>query len=226
MPSRRRSTARSLRRHKPMPRAEFFARLGLFVRRDFLDEATCARLCDEMLAADARPATVWEAGEGFVVDRGTRRTSHRSVSESSSSFVEHRLLGLRSDLARHFKVRLTGCRKPGFLAYNLGDFYRPHRDNSGGPGAAHMVRERRVSAVVFLNSGTAAGRAGHYLGGALTFYGLFEDPRLTDRGLPLEADAGLMVAFPSNLVHGVAPVSDGVRCTIVTWFIEAEATPA
>ena len=206
-----------------MPRAEFFARFGLFVRREFLDNEACVRLRAEMLEADATPATVWTNGEGFVVDSSTRRTTHRQVSAAATAFVEERLLALQSELARHFSVRLTGCRTPGFLAYGPGDFYRPHRDNSGGPAIAGAIRERRVSAVVFLNGETATANAGGYRGGALTFYGLFEEPRLAGRGLPLEGETGLMVAFPADVVHGVAPVSDGVRCTVVTWFFEAEA---
>jgi predicted 2-oxoglutarate/Fe(II)-dependent dioxygenase YbiX len=127
---------------------------------------------------------------------------------------------VQPDIERHFSVRLSGCREPGFLVYGPGDFYRPHQDNSGGPGLAAVVAERRISMVVFLDSEAASGRPGSHRGGALTFYELIDEPRLTGRGIPLEGEAGLMVAFRSSVVHGVAPVTDGLRCTVVTWFFD------
>jgi predicted 2-oxoglutarate/Fe(II)-dependent dioxygenase YbiX len=39
-------------------------------------------------------------------------------------------------------------------------------------------------------------------------------------GLPLAGEAGLLIAFPSHLVHSVSPVTAGERYTLVTWFFE------
>ncbi len=61
-------------------------------------------------------------------------------------------------------------------------------------------------------------REGSYQGGALDFYGLIPDTRMTNRALSLTGEAGLLVAFPAVMMHGVSPVITGERYTVVTWF--------
>jgi predicted 2-oxoglutarate/Fe(II)-dependent dioxygenase YbiX len=54
----------------------------------------------------------------------------------------------------------------------------------------------------------------------LSFFGLMgEDAREEAVGLPLTGEAGLLVAFPSELVHGVQAVTRGKRYTVVSWFV-------
>jgi SM-20-related protein len=68
--------------------------------------------------------------------------------------------------------------------------------------------------VLFLNGEGGADQPSSYGGGQLTFYGLMGD-RL---GLPLAGRPGLLVAFRSDLVHAVTPVTRGERYTVVSWF--------
>jgi predicted 2-oxoglutarate/Fe(II)-dependent dioxygenase YbiX len=73
---------------------------------------------------------------------------------------------------------------------------------------------------VFLN-GSDAGEPAGYSGGSLTFYGLMDDGAGGESvGLPLAGELGLLVAFPSDLLHSVSPVTAGERYTLVTWFFE------
>jgi SM-20-related protein len=74
-----------------------------------------------------------------------------------------------------------------------------------------------VSIVVFLNGEGDPADDQSYTGGSLTFYGLMRDARADDRGFPVTGEAGLLVAFPSQLVHSVTPVTCGMRFTIVSW---------
>jgi predicted 2-oxoglutarate/Fe(II)-dependent dioxygenase YbiX len=37
-------------------------------------------------------------------------------------------------------------------------------------------------------------------------------------GLPVTGEAGSLIAFPSDMVHEVTPVSRGERYTVVSWF--------
>ena len=60
-----------------------------------------------------------------------------------------------------------------------------------------------------------------YAGGSLMFYGLIDDPRTRNHGLPLTAVSGLLVAFRSETVHAVTPVTRGTRFTIVSWLDRA-----
>ena len=77
---------------------------------------------------------------------------------------------------------------------------------------------------MFLNSDSPGEPAG-YSGGSLTFYGLMDDNASGESvGLPLAGETGLLIAFPSHLVHSVSPVTAGERYTVVSWFFEDPAS--
>jgi SM-20-related protein len=80
------------------------------------------------------------------------------------------------------------------------------------------VRERQVSAVIFLNSAAEARGPESYSGGALTFYGLIDGPCWRGYGFPLVGEQGLLIAFRSDVLHEVTVVTRGERYSIVTWF--------
>jgi SM-20-related protein len=201
-----------------MSNATIFARLGLFVVREFLDAETCVRLRSEARSAPSTLATVQEQGARYSVDESVRSTRRAEVSASSTASVEARLLALQPKLESHFGLPLGGRQPVQFLVYKVGDFYRPHRDNNREADAAEFARQRRISVVVFLNGQAEAPAPGCYGGGALRFYGLMRDGRGKTLGFPLTGEPGLLVAFPSEQVHEVAPVTWGERFTVVTWY--------
>jgi SM-20-related protein len=202
-----------------MPGADFFARFGLFVAKDFFDAEQCAELLAEVRSATDTPATVGIGSDTYAVDESTRRSKWANVSAETVSSVKARLLTLKPAMERHFDVALTDCQKPQFLVYREGDFFGAHPDRRpGSDDAAEFEKERRVSAVVFLNSESEAPGTDVYGGGSLTFYGLIGDSRMEGYGIPLQGESGLLVAFRPELVHEVTPVVHGERYTIVTWF--------
>jgi SM-20-related protein len=198
-----------------MPRAEFFVPFGLFAQREFLDAALCEALRREMAAAPGRPSPVAE-GAADAVDQSYRKTVSAQVSDATKSLVQSRLEPLKPILERHFGIPLNGCQPPQLLRYRVGDYFRAHADHEA-EGPKH-VTERRVSAVVFLNGESDDDEPGSYSGGALTFFGLMGDPRGDAVGFPLDGEPGLLVAFHSDLVHSVTPVTRGERFSIVSWF--------
>jgi predicted 2-oxoglutarate/Fe(II)-dependent dioxygenase YbiX len=106
---------------------------------------------------------------------------------------------------------------PAFRNSSSGDFFERHRDRGEG-AAPSFSRARRIAAVVFLNGEGDPTSFDAYRGGHLTLYGLFEQPESESIGLPLEAEEGLMVTFPADVIHEVRPVESGERYTVVTWF--------
>ncbi len=201
-----------------MPGADFFALFRLFVRRNFLPAELCAEIRSEMRSASGSAATVRKTGSDYVVDPAVRRAKWVEVSPATIARVETRLLSLRPQLEEHFHLQLAGCQRPQFLAYQKGDFYAPHRDNSKDPQAAEIPKQRQISVIIFLNSQSEEPADGSYAGGSLTFYGLLRDPQKEALGLPLVGETGLLIAFQSSLVHAVAPVTYGERYTIAGWF--------
>jgi predicted 2-oxoglutarate/Fe(II)-dependent dioxygenase YbiX len=72
--------------------------------------------------------------------------------------------------------------------------------------------------VVFLNQESDDSNEDGYSGGSLTFYGLMEGAENSSIGFRLIGEEGLLVAFPSSIVHEVTPVTRGARYTIASWY--------
>lgn len=197
-----------------MPRSSFFAKLGLFAVNDFLDAQTRAQLRMDVSAARISKATI----EHGAIDENFRRTGWAEDVAEAANVVGSRLSLLRPELERHFEVALTGWEEPQFLIYQPGGFYRPHRDVWTNAEAPEYMRVRKVSVVIFLNDESPVADDG-YAGGNLTFFGLINDPpSFKDCGLPLTGEAGLLIAFRSDILHEVTPVIAGTRHTVVSWF--------
>jgi len=198
-----------------MPTAEFFTRFGLFVRKNFLAQELCTRCCSEMNAAAQAQATIAGPNETDILDENIRKVKWADVPATSVSLVEARLLALIPTLERHFNVTLTECQPLSFLTYQEGDFYHVHDDC--GDDARPDHRGRKVSVVIFLNRQAQQPADDTYCGGSLTFYGLIDDPRWLTYGFPLNSEPGLLIAFRSETIHQVLPVTHGKRYSIVSW---------
>jgi PKHD-type hydroxylase/SM-20-related protein len=130
-----------------------------------------------------------------------------------------RIMAIRPDLEKHFRVTLEDCRSPLLLSYGVGEFFGRHGDTTDDPNLPEIIKRRKVSLVIMLNEAKEQDEPNTYSGGALTFYELLPDPRLKSRGFPLQAEEGLLIAFPSRTIHEVQPVLRGQRYSIVTWFV-------
>jgi SM-20-related protein len=202
-----------------VPTAEFFARLGLFVVRDFLDADTCTRLRQEVKQAEKVPGAVGAESGRYEVDPHSRRTHIAEVPAEAEAIIDERLSALTPEVERHFSIRIEGRQRLQFLLYREGDFFEAHRDRNASPDAAEFSRRRQVSVVLFLNGEAEDPTPDAYGGGSLTFYGLLGEPGDRQVGLPVVGETGLLIAFDSNLTHAVTPVIHGERYTVVTWLV-------
>jgi SM-20-related protein len=202
-----------------MPTADLFARFGLFVDKEFLDPALCTRIVDQARSSTWRPAWIFSAGtEESRVDEDVRKTLHVKVPKAERGAIKERLEALRPALESHFGFSLAEFEEPQLLRYREGDFFTAHLDNTSKEDGAEIARRRRVSMTVFLTRQSEEPAEGSHGGGSLVFYGLMDDPRAREFGFPLKGEAGLLVAFRSDVLHEVKPVTHGERYTIVTWF--------
>jgi len=196
---------------------EFFARLGLFIVKDFFDAELCARLRLEARSSSGVAAKV-RKGNSETVDEMVRKTNRTQMSAATTRIVQTRLLDLKPQLERHFEITLYGCETPQFLRYEPGYFFGPHKDVAADPDAPESMRARRVSVVTFLNGDAALPGVHGYTGGSLTLYGLIDDENWKTRGFPLAGLPGLLIAFRADTIHEVTPVTSGERYSIATWF--------
>ena len=125
-------------------------------------------------------------------------------------FLETRLESCRDLVAASLSLSLGDREGAGFVRYPSGGFYKPHRDRGDGlqwPGAAR----RAAALVIFLNSSREASpTAGEFDGGILQLL----EPQIE----ALLPEAGLLVAFPADVLHEVTVVRGGTRDTVVDWF--------
>ena len=202
-----------------VPKPDFFQRLGLYSYERFLDADLCGRLRTAFRSGRRHAGTVGvRDGADFVVDPSVRSVRWVDVGDALASEVRERLLDRRSAIEAFYNMPLTGCEPLQFLAYATGDHYTAHRDSRPDDNASAVSKARRISAVIFLNDQSAVAADDHYGGGALTLFGLVDDPSGSQLGIPLEPAEGLLMTFPSDLLHSVAPVTHGERYTIATWF--------
>jgi SM-20-related protein len=199
-----------------MPSAGFFRQAGLFVVSNFLEEQLIADIRREMETAPKEKGLVLKAG-GVDSDENTRKVEVTVPPKEIRTLLKARMLSLTQDLEQHFKLRLAGYESPQYLIYQPGSFFKAHSDRAYAAGNAEIAK-RRVSAVIFLNRESEEPMQGTYGQGRLTFYGLLDGPRWERCGIAVNPEPGLLVAFPSDKVHEVTPVSHGQRLTIVTWF--------
>jgi SM-20-related protein len=202
-----------------MPSADFFARLGLFVRPNFLDAETCARL--RVAATEARkvPGAVGNQEAVYEVDVRKRRTDIADVSDETKELIAGPVDAITPAIAHHYSVKVEGRQSLQFLVYNEDDFFGAHTDRTESGKGAKFSKRRLVSVVVFLNDQAEEPSPLTYGGGTLTFYGLLGGEKGEKVGLPVVGKEGLLVAFKSNITHAVTPVTHGERFTVVTWLV-------
>lgn len=199
-----------------MSEHDIFASLGLYLRKDFLDDSTCEEIIAQMQSNPSEAGYLKNSDKGDFVDENMRNVRMVDVPINYAYMIRDQLEELKPALESYFGMQLKSQEKPQFLFYGPGGHYAAHRDVPTEQFKKRVrIQSRVVSIVVFLN-----GRTGPhpYSGGELTFYELVSDPKWKDYGLPLEAETGLIVAFRSDTLHEVRPVAEGKRFTIATWF--------
>lgn len=194
----------------------FFSELGVFVQPNFLDSRTCTQLRDELNNVSRTPSKVITAEGEAKVDPTHRPAKRSAVSEATIGWTEKSLGQVQPKLANFFDQPVHGFETPQFLVYQPGDFHLPHLDKNSSPQQPSYIKSRRFTVVIFLSSEGSTENEAFHGGGALTLYGLLDEPRGQKFGFPLAGEEGLLVAFPVSLIHEVTQVTHGKRYCIVS----------
>jgi len=201
-----------------MKNSDFYSSLGLFVKKNFLDDELCEKIRSEMSSSGGNPAQFIRKDKNLL-DEKVRRTMEKQVSKDTKVLISDKLSGVKDELEAYFDMTLLHSQGPKFLYYEEGDFFQRHYDKGVIPENPEPIKARKVSTVIFLNSEIDEPENNTYVGGSLIIYGIMKDPRFESHGFSLIGTAGMLLAFRSDLLHEVKPVKAGVRYTVVDWFV-------
>jgi predicted 2-oxoglutarate/Fe(II)-dependent dioxygenase YbiX len=184
---------------------------GPFRQEGFLNRDECIAVRLAMDSGAVEDADVLAAGIHRQVL--VRNASLIDPTGAVIDAIEAKLDSWRERVAASLGVALGPREGAGFIRYPDGGFYRPHRDRGDDPEWEGASR-RAVALVVFLNTSRDSGLEGEFSGGVLRLF-------LPQQDLDVSPEAGLLVAFPADVLHEVTEVRGGTRDTIVDWFYDA-----
>lgn len=159
----------------------------------------CAKL---IAAAETVAGEDGEVGgdTNSVVDKKIRNVARTSMPVHVGIGATMAGVGLAANVKK-WKFDITHANQCDFLRYDESGHYVAHLDTFMGPSHEET---RKVTVLTFLNDDFEGGRLFLQVG--------------HEKIYPPQ-NAGTMLAFPSFLLHGVEPVTAGVRRSIVTWLV-------
>lgn len=187
----------------------------------FLAPGECCALIGEIDAACQEQAEIW-LGQEFGVHPESRLGSIATLATTTEEFVQDRLWGVMAQLEERYRCQVSHVSGVTALIYRRGDHFAAHSDGGVDEDAPSEVTRRRVSLVVALNDG--ASEQPDFTGGELHFYpscppGFEPAP---DDFVAVRSQPGLLIAFPSPMVHRVTPVIEGCRYSLALWALAPE----
>jgi hypothetical protein len=109
-------------------------------------------------------------------------------------------MGLHANM-RAWKFDISHANQCDYLKYYKGGHYKSHIDTFLAGG---LEENRKLTVLAFLNN--------NFKGGKLFL-------QIGDEKIYPPQDVGTVLVFPSFVLHGVEPVTEGSRRTIVTWLV-------
>lgn len=187
--------------------------MSLFRLTALLSPGECLAIQRGMDAGMAELAEI--LGAGIHPEISVRAATVIDPAPNVVREVEAKLEGCREGVSGALGVRVAEREGAGFLRYPAGGFYRAHRDRGDDPEWDGAAR-RAVALVLFLNTSRAVSPAGEFDGGVLRLF-------LRGGDVDVTPEAGLLVAFPADVLHEVTEVRGGTRDTVVDWFYDVSA---
>ena len=197
-----------------------------FVFTDVIDNKTCNKLKRlgskqwEAAAIDTKKGTTDEERKKgrkpeMGVDKKTRITD---IAWTNDQWVYDTIwpFMMQANAEAGWKYEIKYAESSQVTRYKKGGFYNFHRDGNGcnlskyiNPGNAFMHGHvRKLSMTVLLNES--------FEGGDFEFTSYSKEKCEVT---PVEMNQGDIIVFPSHMEHRVAPITKGIRYSLVTWFL-------
>jgi len=147
-------------------------------------------------------------GKEWIVDKKMRDTQHVEMGIIREKIVDLFRQTVREIINPFYGIEIYQSEMPQILSYGIGGHYRPHIDAESlwqAPDGEIIWKksiDRDLSILFFLND--------DFEGGDFVF---------SDLKIRIRPEPGMLVCFPSNhhYKHGVEPVTNGQRYSIVCW---------
>jgi predicted 2-oxoglutarate/Fe(II)-dependent dioxygenase YbiX len=182
--------------------------LRLFRQEGFLGREECVAIRRGMDLGESETAEI--LGRGIHREVDVRVAALIDPDPDVVRDVELTLESCRDRVTAALGMALSEREGAGFVRYPDGGFYRPHRDRADNPEWDAAAR-RAVALVLFLNTSRDSGLEGEFDGGVLRLF-------FAQGQVDVAPEAGLLVAFPADVLHEVTDVRGGTRDAIVDWF--------
>jgi PKHD-type hydroxylase len=182
----------------------------------------CRAIVAEIAAAAQEQAEIW-LGQEFGVHPESRLGAVATLTRATEGLVQDRLWDVMAQLEARYRCEVSHVSGVTALIYRRGDHFAAHSDGGVEEDAPPEVTRRRVSLVVALNDG--AGEAPDFTGGELHFYPSCPPgcQPATHDVVAVRSRPGLLIAFPSPMVHRVTPVVEGCRYSLALWALAPAA---
>lgn len=193
-------------------------KLGIYVDEHFLSPELCLKMLSTLSLCECSQAPVKKGGTNYI-NKKTRKTLLLNPPESCHEIISQKHSLLQPKLERFFDINIMGQETSQYLRYRSGDYFIPHADESSAHASSNSYL-RKISIICYLNTQVEdiASTIGNFQEGELVLYGLLDDQKSKTSGFPISATAGLLIAFKSDLLHEVCPITAGERYSIVSWF--------
>jgi len=167
---------------------------------DALTQDACKKLIDSLESQVQGIEAQIGMGTNGVVDKSIRDVKRISLPVHRGIGATMAGIGLSAN-NQAWKFDVTHSNQTDYLKYDKDGHYLPHVDTFMIPGDKET---RKLTVLVFLNDDFEGGKFFIQQGDKKTY--------------PPQS-AGTALVFPSYMLHGVEPVTSGIRRSIVTWMV-------
>jgi predicted 2-oxoglutarate/Fe(II)-dependent dioxygenase YbiX len=167
---------------------------------DFMTADACAKLIESLEAQTTGEAAHIGAGPHGVIDKSIRDVNRVSLPQYRGIGATMAGLALSAN-QKAWKFDITHANQTEYLRYDIDGHYHAHVDTFFKPDD---TQTRKLTVLTFLNDDFEGGRLFLQTG---------------DKKIYPPQKAGTALIFPSFVLHGVEPVTKGIRRSIVTWMV-------
>jgi len=170
--------------------------------RNAIADIACEQMIQkfEQLALEPAEIGLCDDESAGIVEKNVRDVDKLNISHDVGIGATLSGIGLNMN-QKAWRFSITNSNQSEYLRYSTEGHYVSHVDTFMGPNAGEC---RKLTVLAFLNDDFEGGKFYLQIGNEKTYP---------------DQEKGTVIAFPSFMLHGVEPVTKGIRRSIVTWLV-------